>query len=214
MKNVFWGLLLVIFGTLLLLDNLGIADMGDLIHQYWPLILVILGLGLLLRHKRQIPVVQAPPPPPNPGPGYAAPQGQPSETHDPISGAPNFMDGDILHHSEVFGDTDLHIRSQNFLGGSVSAVFGDIHLDLSGVTIAQGEHILRVHSVFGNSRIILPQNVAVSISANTTFGSSTVLGQHRGGFSSFMVGTTPEYASAPNRLKISISKVFGDLYVA
>ena len=34
MRNLFWGFILVMFGVLLLLDNIGIADFGEMIHDY------------------------------------------------------------------------------------------------------------------------------------------------------------------------------------
>ena len=40
------------------------------------------------------------------------------------------------------------------------------------------------------------------------------LGQRKNGFSSFLGATTPTFTTADRRLKITISKVFGDLYVA
>ena len=215
MRNVFWGFLLVLFGVLLLLDNLGIADFSEMIHDYWPLILVFWGISILIRRSRSrhpYPVA----------PGYTAPAG--AGTPDAGTGAaagaqhyegvPYPIDGDIIHQSEVFGDTDIMIRSPNFMGGSVSTVFGDTRIDLSTITIGSGEYTLRVHSVFGDVRILLPPNAAIAISANSTFGDVAVLGQHKNGFSSFLVATTPSFTTADRRLKISISKVFGDLYVA
>jgi predicted membrane protein len=206
MRNVFWGFILVLFGTLLLLDNLGIADFSDMIHNYWPLILVLWGVSILIRRNRAQPAYEAPPAPGTTDAGTA------QSPH--YEGAPYPIDGDLIHQSEVFGDTDVVIRSQNFLGGSISSVFGDTRIDLSTITIATGEFTLRVHSVFGNVRIMLPPNAAIAISANSTFGDVSVLGQRKNGFSSFLVATTPTFTTADRRLKITISKVFGDLYVA
>jgi predicted membrane protein len=218
MRNLFWGFILVLFGFLLLLDNMGIADFGDMIHQYWPLILILWGISILTRRKRnhtyqeppqqqyqQQPPVQdqtsqppTPPPPPPP----------------PLGKDYSFvMDGDVIHQSEVFGDTHIGAISQNFMGGSVSTVFGDCNVDLSKIKIAEGEHTLRVHTVFGDSRIILPPNSAYSISANSTFGDMFVKEQQKGGFSSYIYTTSPGYESATNKLKIIVSKVFGDLIV-
>src|SRR5579862_6374291 len=171
MRNLFWGLILVSFGVLMLLDNLGVADFGDLMRQFWPVLLIFWGVAVLMRKKRQTYVYPTPgqppytttaadgsvPPPPSP----------PPPSPDPM-GVPYGMD--VVHRSEVFGDLNAAISSQNFKGGSVSTIFGDTFLDLSKATIGEGNHVLNVHSIFGDSHIILPPNAAVSISASGFFG--------------------------------------------
>ncbi|HEY4687790.1 MAG TPA: DUF5668 domain-containing protein [Anaerolineae bacterium] len=50
-RSIFWPLLLVIAGTLLLLSNFGLlrASAWDLIRTGWPVLLVAIGLDVLLR---------------------------------------------------------------------------------------------------------------------------------------------------------------------
>jgi hypothetical protein len=43
-RQLLWGLLLVGFGTIVLLDRMGIADTDSLWH-YWPLVLVVVGIN-------------------------------------------------------------------------------------------------------------------------------------------------------------------------
>ena len=44
------GVILIIVGVLLLASTLGyIPRLGPLIHQWWPLILVIIGVAMLVR---------------------------------------------------------------------------------------------------------------------------------------------------------------------
>ncbi|NLM97331.1 MAG: cell wall-active antibiotics response protein [Halanaerobiaceae bacterium] len=45
-----WGILIVLIGLILLLNNIGITDfnIGDLFSTYWPLVFIILGLDILL----------------------------------------------------------------------------------------------------------------------------------------------------------------------
>ena len=203
MKNFLWGFALVVFGTLLLLDNLGIADMSTVIHNFWPLILILIGLGVLRRHGKMPASPSSTPYPPSAAyPGNPVPPPRPS------------IDADYLQQSSVFGDTEIAVKSQTFRGGSVSSVFGDTHIDLTNITIAEGESTLRIHTVFGDTRVLLPPIAAIAVTGNSTFGSAQVLGQRKEGVSSFVAGNTPEYATSPNRLKINITKVFGDLYVS
>jgi hypothetical protein len=45
------GLMLIAIGTLFLLDHLGIADLHDVLHNYWPMFLVFFGVSRFL-HRR------------------------------------------------------------------------------------------------------------------------------------------------------------------
>ena len=187
MRNLFWGIVLITFGILFLLDNLGYADFNEMIHNFWPLILIVWGLSILLKHK--------------------------GHRHESTGNIPQQITSELLHQSNVFGDIVSTISSRNFKGGSISTVFGDCDVDLSEAGFADGEHELRIHSVFGDSHIRLPKDAAVAINATATFGDLTVQGEHKGGFSSGLHSTSPSYSSASNRLKLNISKVFGDVRV-
>ena len=46
--RIFWGLILIILGTLFLFDQLGEIDFGEMISTYWPAIFIILGLSILV----------------------------------------------------------------------------------------------------------------------------------------------------------------------
>lgn len=186
-KNMFPGVVLITLGVLFLLNNLGVADFGDIVREYWPLILVLWGLSILRRSK-------SPP------------------RHD-SSPSSQGTDRELLHESNVFGDTFLNVTSQSFKGGSISTVFGDCDIDLSQADVAEGEHELRLHSVFGDTSINLPKDAAISVTASSTLGKLTVLGQRKNGFSSEVHVASPNYESSSKRLKISLSKVFGDTRV-
>ena len=51
MRNLFWGVVLVCFGVVLLLDNLGYADMGEILSNYWPLLLILAGVSVLMKKQ-------------------------------------------------------------------------------------------------------------------------------------------------------------------
>ncbi|MGA2625282.1 MAG: cell wall-active antibiotics response protein LiaF [Bacteroidota bacterium] len=204
MRYSFWGLILVIFGVLLLLNNLGIADFGDVMRDYWPVLIILWGIFILTKRRREHPLPTAEQSPPVAGqPPPAA--GQPSPS-------PQF-EGELVHDSNVFGDVFVNVSSQNFKGGSVSTIFGDCTVNLSQAAFADGEHILRIHGVFGDSTVILPKDAAVSVNANSTFGNVTVFDQHKGGISADLHTATAPYEASSKRLKISITKVFGDVRV-
>jgi hypothetical protein len=45
------GLILIVVGVLFFLDRLDIADFGDLFQDWWPMVLVIIGIPKLLRRE-------------------------------------------------------------------------------------------------------------------------------------------------------------------
>jgi len=50
--QIFWGLLLIAAGAILLLSRLGIADFSWMTHRFWPLILIIIGVSHLFRRGK------------------------------------------------------------------------------------------------------------------------------------------------------------------
>ncbi len=196
MRYSFGGIILVLFGVLILFDNLDMLDFGEVIETFWPLLLILWGAMILYRRQNQ-PTVQ------NTEQAtytqYETQQTVPSE---------------IINESNIFGDIFLSVSSQSFKGGSVHTVFGNSDVDLSKASFAEGDHILRVQGVFGNCKIILAKDAAVAISAGTTFGKLIIFGQRKDGFSSTSEIATVTFPGSTARLKIIISKVFGDVIVA
>ncbi len=48
-SSILWGLAFIIVGALMIGDNLGIVrfDLGDFIGTWWPLALIIIGIGMI-----------------------------------------------------------------------------------------------------------------------------------------------------------------------
>jgi len=48
-SGIIWGLVFIVIGSLMLLDRLDfiIFDFGDILRTWWPLVLVIIGLGMI-----------------------------------------------------------------------------------------------------------------------------------------------------------------------
>jgi hypothetical protein len=189
-RRLWWGGALILLGLLFLLDNSGYIDASDAVKEFWPVLLVIWGIVLLVRRN---------------SPPVAPAAGPPSGT------AP--ADADRLSASSVFGDTTMSVNSPAFKGGSLSSVFGDTSIDLSSCVLADGEQALRISSVFGDTSIRVPAHAAIAVSASTAFGSAAVMDQHRDGFALTLTYESPGYASAPKRLRVHVSQVFGDVRV-
>jgi predicted membrane protein len=71
----------------------------------------------------------------------------------------------------VFSDRKYSFNGQKFTGGSYSAVFGGLDLDLRGAIIDSDVNI-NVNSAFGTAKIFLPTNVNVKLNGDNVFGGS------------------------------------------
>jgi len=196
-SNTWWGIVLIVVGALLFLDNYYDLDFGDLIRTWWPLLLVIWGAGIVLRHSSE-----------------SRPQETTSTAGPSSSGSPpGPTSPEQIVQSSIFGDTVVRVSSQSFKGGTVSTVFGNTTLDLSSAGLGDGEHVLKASGVFGDTTITLPHDMAFSATVNTLFGDVKVIDQEKEGFGSTITFQVPEYAGAAKKLRIQTSQVFGDIVV-
>lgn len=196
-SGIWFGIVLIAIGVLLLLDNMYVVDFGEIFHTYWPVLLIIWGLRMFARRSSSR--------------SFQAPSGGRVEsataTVYPSSEANN------LSASTVFGDYNVAIQSQSFTGGSVSTTFGNTDIDLLNAQLAEGEHTLKLDGIFGNTQLHLPKGMAFAVYANTTFGDIRVNDQRKDGVSPTVDYTSPDFATARKRLRISASRVFGNVTV-
>lgn len=188
MRDLFFGMLLIALGILLLLDNLDVISFGDAIRHYWPALLILWGISELLKKKEREPVT-----------GF--------------SDRVRAIEGELFHESNVFGDLDMSVKSPNFKGGSITAVFGDCEIDLTGATIAEGEHWLKISTVFGDTRVIVPPGLAISVSANTVLGDIKIHDEKRSGIAPGLNYSSSGFDTAPRRLHVTISQIMGSIRI-
>lgn len=50
-NRIFWGLMLIVLGSLLLLDQMGELDFGDVVGRYWPVLFILIGLSILINSR-------------------------------------------------------------------------------------------------------------------------------------------------------------------
>jgi predicted membrane protein len=195
------GSLLILFGIIFLLDSTGVIEIGDVWGTFWPLLLVLWGVAMLMRpgFRRRRDAAAA----------DVAAGGAPV----PASGAAAGSAGESINSSNVFGDVDVRVTSPQFRGGTASTVFGDISVDCHQGGLADGEHKLTISGVFGDARVTVPPGAALDVTAHTLAGDASVFDQKRSGISASLRYTTPGYESAPRRLRVVVSQVFGDVDV-
>lgn len=179
-RRALFGLLLILIGVVLLLDNLnvipGLPDYvfnwrniflliaiinvmsGNLrgalvlgaiwgffmfheywdldLRDYWPLILVVIGLGLMLRK---------------------GPKG------------PRVVADEYFDELNVFGGSSKAYNSQNLRGGKVTNIFGGSDIDLREAKAPEGATI-EVFTMFGGCDLIVPRDWNVSVNTTAIFG--------------------------------------------
>ncbi|MGH3667820.1 MAG: LiaF transmembrane domain-containing protein, partial [Acidimicrobiia bacterium] len=141
--RLFFGLLIVAVGTVLLLDNAGVLDAGEIFGTWWPAVLVLAGILTFAANPRHWPVALI-----ITGIGVAfllsnldivdigsivipaaiilvgllvifgRGLGSPTEA------------GDRVNSFNVFSGSEIASHSKQFQGGSISAVFGGAEVDL------------------------------------------------------------------------------------
>ncbi|OQX86608.1 hypothetical protein B6D60_05905 [candidate division KSB1 bacterium 4484_87] len=193
-KGFFWAILLIIIGFLFLFQNLGYLDVGNVISKFWPVILIVWGISLILKRSMVATEVQPPVKKPNP------------------QSTINLSD-DKISYSKTFGDLNIKLDSKNFQGGNIHNTFGEIYLNLQDIELNEGESKLFVNGVFGDIHINLPKNIAYKVEGSITGGSITFLNEKVDGFSKQLIHQTDDFKTATKKLKIVISLTFGDVAV-
>ena len=207
-RSLWPGLILLLLGIIFLLNNLEISSVGHLIGTYWPLILILVGIGILIKSQR--PSMLASRTPGQEGESHAS-QGPSSAAH--LTGTSSETGADTVSESSVFGNISLKPVSRNFKGGALTTVFGNIDLNLTSAELAAGEQHLDLHSVFGGVHITLPRDIGLLVRGNCLFGEITVLNQKKGGIASDITFRSENYDSAVKKLNINASQVFGDIKI-
>jgi predicted membrane protein len=190
------GLIILIVGILLLLNNLDILNFGDAIATYWPLIIIIVGVNILFRHR-----------------SFPSAASDDNASNAFSSSSTQKATGSVVNNSSVFGDVDLRVDSTDFRGGKISNTFGDMNIDLSGVQLADGEYSLAISGVFGDVHVLIPKNIEISVMARTVFGDVRVLGNTKTGIGQEITYLSENYSAANKKLKLFCNQVFGDVRV-
>ncbi len=138
-----WGTFLVLAGVLLQLNQLGKIRFGW--AQFWPLMLIALGLLILWGslERRSRPIL------------FGSKGGDPRTT---------------LNEAVVFGGLERRMTSQDFQGGDVTAIFGGVELDLTEANMQANEATLAVTAIFGGVEVRVPPTWQVAFRGSPIFG--------------------------------------------
>ena len=194
-----FGIVLILFGVLLLLDQMGIMDFGDVISTFWPLILILIGIKMIFfpgsrsRDASDASCVDA-------------------ERAD-VANDRILDEEKTAHHSRVIGDIRTQIDAKDFAGAKYSVTFGDVDIDASEMGISSGQRTLYVNTTFGDIRLHLLQSVPCLIRATCTAGDVTLWDVRGSGLFVQRTFKTTDFDAATNRLIVVLTCVFGDIKV-
>ena len=189
--RIMFGLLLILFGVLFLLDQMGKLDFGWIISQYWPLILVFAGIWHIVSNNFR-----------NVGGGlllivigglfqlgkfdilgrsawhYIWPAaiilvglwivaGAFGRTRS--AGMAGSKDSD-LDAFVIFSGLTRRIESQDFRGGKATAILGGIELDLTQAKLAGDRASLDLSVIMGGIDVRVPRSWRVEVDGHPFLG--------------------------------------------
>ncbi len=109
------------------------------------------------------------------------------------------------YHPDLTGQ---EIRRLNWSHG-----VGDFTLDLTRVTIAEGENAVRASLIFGDLRVLLPREAAVRVRARAAWGDVAALGEKAEGITPSVIWQSDDYATASRKINLDASVGLGEVQV-
>jgi hypothetical protein len=181
--RIFFGSLVVAVGVLLLLDNTGVLDAGEVIATWWPVALIVAALFALLANPRhwQVPLIVV-----VVGTALLLRTLDIVDSLDLVIPALLILigvfvmfgrsrpgrevsDSDRISSFNVFSGTEVASHSEQFKGGNVGAIFGGAEVDLHDAKLAPGAS-LDVFAVFGGVEVSVPAGWQVLTRGFPIFG--------------------------------------------
>jgi len=147
-KNKGFGLVMILVGSFFLVNNH--FDLPFNLSQiFWPLILILAGVFLLLGANR-----------------FRNFRGQKvTGQQDTYNSIDEYFD-DVA----IFGGIERTVRSDNFRGGKIVAIFGGSKVNLNHVTLSPGPNVLEMVCIFGGSTLMVPADWNVKLEVISIFG--------------------------------------------
>lgn len=190
------GLLLVAIGGLFLLDNWQILEIHFSVENWWPVILIVIGLSQWIGSRSFFHF-----------PGWfmvmlgviflcanhhwlginwenfwklwplmliflgisviSSRPGSPTPLH---HHRVQQSSDDFLRITAILSGTEKKVTSQAFSGGEISTIMGGAEVDLRGAKLAPAGGILTVGTVMGGVEIYVPTTWKIEVQSNAVFG--------------------------------------------
>ena len=157
--STYWPVILILIGAVQIIDTKTIMGPAVLIliggailldnlniinnfwSLFWPAILILIGLSIIFERPYH-------------------------RRHNDM----NLSEEDRIDYAAVFSGVETKNASGNFLGGSVSAVFGGAEVDLRQAQMSPEGAVLDLFAAFGGITIFVPNDWKVVITGVPVFG--------------------------------------------
>jgi predicted membrane protein len=77
---------------------------------------------------------------------------------------------DYINELNIFGGGERIVNTKNFKGGRITCMFGGGEVDLSYAQLAEGTHTIELFAMFGGSVIIVPPDWDVKVDVSAVLG--------------------------------------------
>ncbi len=141
-ENKGGGVTLVLIGVIFLIPEVFDVSFNEIL-QFWPLIFVIIGLGILLRYNKEKKITN-----------YSA----------------RVLEADYIDDAAVFASNRRTVNTNFFKGGRVTAIIGGSRIDLTQAALAEGKYEIDVFVLLGSVEIIVPNDWNVRNDVNAIAG--------------------------------------------
>ena len=182
------GTIVLAFGVVFLLGAAGALNADQVIHDWWPVLLIATGLAQLAERPRSrvVPLillcvgavlllfttdVAKGDPGPYVGPIILIAIGLAILARWTTKALPAGTTGDdVVRASGIFGGPQIASTSQEFRGAALTAVFGGVTLDLRQARpVADGASVTAT-AIFGGIELLVPRGWRVQLSGSPVFG--------------------------------------------
>lgn len=113
-----------------------------------------------------------------------------------------------------FGQQDYSQTHFGFDDVNVTRLFGNDIIDLDQAIVTGTDNVILIRKVFGKTKIIVPVDVEVSLSASSLYGRVSFLGEAFWDLRNESISaTSPAYDGAYKKVKIVLNTFYGDVEV-
>jgi len=155
-NNWFGSMLLFAVGAIFLANNLDYLPNGFW-STFWPVLIILIGVSVLLGAKKKA--------------SHRTSGANPLNADFNLGSAEeSTIDDSSIKRTAVFSGLDITSSSQAFEGGSLTAVFAGIELDLRNAVSGSNAMLIEVTSIFAGVEIRVPPTWQVITTGSPIFG--------------------------------------------
>jgi predicted membrane protein len=113
---------------------------------------------------------------------------------------PGLTDQKIIKGTAIFSGLERRITEKDFKGGMISAVFGGVELDLRSAGLSEKGAVLEISAVFGGVELMIPESWVIDLHPSAILGGISNKSEN-------------ELKSEGRRLVVKASAVFGGIEI-